>query len=446
MKPAKVRANAALILASLLKQQGSLASLLPRPSAIAEQDQNQAALLRELCFGTCRWYHRLDATLATLIDKPLRNKDTDIRCLLLLGLYQLEYMRLADHAAVNETVNATALLKKGWAKSLVNGVLRQYQRQLAEQVETSRDTAEPIIDHVHYSYPSWLVERLQSDWPEQWQDILQAGNQHPPMTLRVNSARLTRDDYLEQLHLANITAAAGAFASSSVYLAQGRSVATLPGFHDGLVSVQDEASQLIPGLLEAEAGHRVLDACAAPGGKTCHLLETVPELHSLLALDIEDRRLARVRENLTRLGLELPSVQLLAADSSQPDSWWDSLPFDRILLDAPCSATGIIRRQPDIKILRQPVDVEKLVLLQQELLLALWDCLAPGGTLLYSTCSVLRAENDQQIVRFLEQTPDATEIPITAAWGVPMAAGRQLLPADHGSDGFYFARLRKNAR
>jgi 16S rRNA (cytosine967-C5)-methyltransferase len=439
MKPAKVRATAAQILARLLRQQGSLASLLPRASDVADQDQNQMALLRELCFGTCRWYHKLNLELGALIDKPLKNKDVDIHCLLLLGMYQLEHMRLADHAAVSETVNATVLLKKGWAKSLVNGVLRQYQRQLAGTDHSNSDSS--------LTYADWLVDAINADWPQQGSDILSAGNQHPPMTLRVNLARVGRAAYLDQLAIAGIAAQPGALAESAIYLAQGRAVNTLPGFSEGLVSVQDEASQLIPGLLYADNGQRILDACAAPGGKTCHVLEHLAqsgaEPLTLLALDIEARRLKRIDDNLQRLMLASPAVHLQAADSSEPASWWDGTPFDRILLDAPCSATGIVRRQPDIKVLRQADDVTRLVALQHKLLVNLWACLAPGGVMVYSTCSVLRDENDRQVVRFLTETPDAEALPITADWGVVTDAGRQLLPTDQGPDGFYFAVLRK---
>ncbi len=439
MKPAKVRATAAQILASLLRQQGSLASLLPRTTDMADQDQNQMALLRELCFGTCRWYHQLNQELGSLLDKPLKNKDADIHCLLLLGMYQLEHMRLADHAAVSETVNATVVLKKGWAKSLVNGVLRQYQRRLASADSRSDDSS--------LTYAAWLVDTIRADWPQQGSGILTAGNQHPPMTLRVNLARVSRAAYLDQLAIEGIEATPGTLAESAIYLAQGRAVSTLPGFSDGLVSVQDEASQLIPGLLAAGSGQRILDACAAPGGKTCHVLESLArhgdEPHTMLALDIEARRLGRIEENLQRLMLAAPCVHLQAADSSEPASWWDGIAFDRILLDAPCSATGIIRRQPDVKVLRQAADVPRLVALQHKLLVNLWSCLAPGGVMVYSTCSVLRDENDRQILRFLAETPDAQEIPIAAKWGIVTDAGRQLLPTDQGPDGFYFAVLRK---
>lgn len=439
MKPAKVRASAAQILASLLRQQGSLASLLPRAGDVADQDQNQMALLRELCFGTCRWYHQLNVELSSLIDKPLKNKDIDIHCLLLVGMYQLEHMRLADHAAVSETVNATVLLKKGWAKSLVNGVLRQYQRRLASADNSNRDSS--------LTYAGWLVDAIRTDWPQHWSQILTEGNQHPPMTLRVNLARVSRTAYLEQLAIEGIEAKPGALADSAIYLAQGRAVTSLPGFSDGLVSVQDEASQLLPGLLAAGSGQRILDACAAPGGKTCHVLETLAlkgvQPQALLALDIEARRLERIEENLQRLMLSASSVALQAADSSEPAGWWDGTPFDRILLDAPCSATGIIRRQPDIKVLRQAADVARLVALQHKLLDALWLCLAPGGVMVYSTCSVLRDENDRQVQGFLARTPDAEEITIDADWGVAGVAGRQLLPSQQGADGFYFAVLRK---
>jgi 16S rRNA (cytosine967-C5)-methyltransferase len=442
VNPARLRATAARTLASVLGQQGSLATLLPRSSS----DDESSALLRELCFGTCRWYHRLDAELLQLLDKPLRKKDADVHCLLLCGMYQLQYMRLPDYASINETVNACVVLKKIWAKSLINGVLRQYQRQLAQIVGQADNCATTDrTEQAQYSHPQWLIQQLKSAWPDCWQDTLLAANQHPPMTLRVNLARNTRDTYLQRLAQAGIAASAGRYAESAVYLEQGRAVGSIPGFLEGDVSVQDEASQLIPGLLQLAAGQRVLDACAAPGGKTCHILESESGLAQLLALDVEPRRLTRIEENLTRLLLTDEPVSLKAADATQPQSWWDDRQFERILLDAPCSATGIIRRQPDIKLLRQHSDIARLTTLQASLLKALWGCLAPGGILLYSTCSILPAENTQQIATFLEQTSDAQELPITSAWGLACAHGRQLLPQNHGPDGFYFAVLRKNA-
>lgn len=442
MKPAKLRATAAQILASLLNQQGSLASLLPRASDDAGEqalNESQAALLRELCFGTCRWYHQLEGVLQQLLDKPLRKKDTDIHCLLLCGLYQLKFLRLPDYAAINETVDACVVMKKNWAKGLINGVLRQYQRMLADP-----DQAESDNETMRYSHPGWLIGAVKKAWPDHWQDTLDAANQHPPMTLRINALQTTRDEFLATLVERDIQAQPGALTDSAVYLAQGRPVHDIPGFFDGVVSVQDEASQLIPGLLQLKTDHLVLDACAAPGGKTCHMLERQPDLQHITALDIEPRRLARVQDNLTRLALDMARVTLKAADGTQIGSWWDGQMFDRILLDAPCSATGIIRRQPDVKLLRQASDIPRLAALQARLLDALWSTLKPGGVMLYSTCSILPAENADQISAFLTRTTDAEALPIQADWGVSCPVGRQLLPRESAPDGFYFAVLRKN--
>lgn len=443
MKPAKLRATAAQILASLINEQGSLASLLPRATDNNNElsiDESQAALLRELCFGTSRWYHQLDGVLQQLIDKPLRKKDTDIYCLLLCGLYQLKYLRLPDYAAINETVNACVVLKKNWAKALINGVLRQYQRILA-----SPDQKQPENDQARYSHPAWLIDAIKIAWPQHWQHTLDAANQHPPMTLRVNTLKNSRAAFLAALADHGIAAKPGILTDSAVYLAEGRPVSSLPGFYDGMASVQDEASQLIPGLMQLTDGNRVLDACAAPGGKTCHMLEYQPALQHITALDIEPRRLSRVQDNLTRLALDTARVDLKAADGTQTDMWWDGQAFDRILLDAPCSATGIIRRQPDVKLLRKANDIPRLAALQAHLLDALWLCLKPGGVMLYATCSILPAENTDQILAFVARTADAEALPIEADWGLACAIGRQLLPQESGPDGFYFAVLRKKA-
>lgn len=433
---AGVRANAALILSRLLQQQGSLATQLPR--ANDHTDAASLSLLKELCYGSCRWYFSLSENLSALLSKPLKSKDHDIHCLLIVGLYQLAHLRMPDYVSINETVNAVLLLKKPWAKALVNGVLRQFQRQLASQ------SLQPGSEAARFSHPQWLIEQLKLAWPAQWQQILEAGNNHPPMTLRVNRQQGSRTDYLQALHNADMAASAGAYADSAVYLQQPSAVTALPGFFEGQVSVQDEASQLLPTLLQLQAGQRVLDACAAPGGKTCHMLETQPALAEVVALDIEARRLERLHDNLQRLDLNPEHVRVLAADATDLASWWDGRLFDRVLLDAPCSATGIIRRQPDVKLLRQASDIVRLAELQSTLLDSLWQCLRPGGVMVYSTCSILPAENSDQITHFLARTADASAIPIAAAWGIPCENGRQLLPADNSCDGFYFACLQKH--
>ncbi len=427
-----VRADAARILARLLSQQGSLATLNENKGNFEDQ-----ALLREMCFGTCRWYFQLDGFLRQLISKPLKTKDLDIQCLLLIGIYQLHYLRVPDYAVVNETVTAALALKKPWAKGLINGVLRQFLRTHSELESQINDN-----ESAFYAHPAWMIKRLKKAWPDQWHEILAANNQHPPMTLRVNRIKISRTDYLQMLQDVGVAARPGALADTAIYLDTPVSVLKLPGFSDGLLSVQDEASQLIPGLLALTPGLNVLDACAAPGGKTCHLLESEIPPARLVAVDNEEHRLNRVRENLQRLTL---NAELLTADATEAQTWWDGDYFDRILLDAPCSATGIIRRQPDIKVLRRAADIPRLVALQDSLLESLWRCLKPGGMLLYSTCSVLPEENTEVIARFISLHDDAKHEAIEVEWGVECGLGRQLLPANDSADGFYFARLTKSA-
>lgn len=436
MTAAAVRANAAQILASLLAGQGSLATALTS----VEAEGHSLALLKELCFGSCRWYHQLNAELTQLLDKPMKNKDRDIHCLLIIGLHQLSRMRLGEHAAINETVNACLVLRKSWAKSLINGVLRTYQRNKNAGTTVAAQSSD---DSVQYSHPGWLIQALQEAWPDDWRQVLEAGNHHPPMTLRVNQQATSRQAFLQALTDSGHAARAGELTPTAVYLSAPLAVTEIAGFNDGHVSVQDEASQLIPALLGTQAGHRVLDACAAPGGKTCHILEYQPEVAEVLALDIDERRLARLDDNLARLALTHGHVQRIAADAGELDAWWDGQPFDRVLLDAPCSATGIIRRQPDIKLLRTAADIDKLTALQARLLDRLWHTLKPGGLLMYSSCSILPAENSDQVEAFVQRTPDARHRIIEAGWGIACPYGRQLLPQTGSTDGFFYALIEK---
>lgn len=434
-----VRAAAGTVLGKLLQQQGSLASVLPRYlERVPDRDR---ALLQEICYGTARWFPRLDCVLEQLLDKPLRNKDSDVKGLLLAGLYQLQTMRIPDHAVIHATVAATRPLKKPWAKGLTNALLRRYLREretLENQVKTR-----PAYQTAH---PQWLVTQIQRAWPDSAGDIFSANNQHPPLTLRVNLANTERDHYLAELAAAGIEARPTPFSSAGITLTHPVEVDTLPGFAEGQVSVQDEAAQLAAPLLELSPGLRVLDACAAPGGKTAHILEHAQgqwqgEL-DMLALDISETRLQRVAQNLARAGL---SAQLKTGDASQPDSWWDGNPFDRILLDAPCSATGIIRRQPDIKLLRTPENLARLERTQWQLLTTLWPLLQPGGLLLYATCSILPPENSQLLSRFVAQTGDAIHEPLVLEAGLQQPCGRQLLPQTGGHDGFFYGKLRKSS-
>ena len=421
-------------LISLVSENGSLSSLLPG----LERDHPDAnhALVREYCFGVCRWFHRLQAIASGLMDKPLRKRDTDIQCLILLGLYQLLYMRTPDHAVINETVSVTGQLQKDWARGLVNAVLRRALREPALLEQLSRATPE-----AEFSHPAWLIAALREDWPEQADSVMASNNTQAPMTLRVNTCQVSRDNYLDRLRKSGFGAGPGVHATSAIVMENAVPVALLPGFADGLVSVQDEASQLVTGMLKLTPASRVLDACAAPGGKTCALLEASNNRLDLTALDNNESRLVRVRDNLARLQLE---ATVVCADAGDPAAWWDGKPFDAILLDAPCSGTGVIRRHPDIKLLRAVDAVARMRSLQHALLDALWPCLASGGSLLYSTCSVLRDENERQIDSFLARTPDAAHVPLAHNDAVICNAGLQFLPEAGGIDGFYYALLAKS--
>ncbi len=407
------------------------------PAAVERCRPRDRALLQELCYGTLRYYPRLSVILQQLMSKSLKAKDRDIESLLLVGLYQLCYLRTPGHAAVSETVSGVQELKKGWAKGLVNGVLRNALRAL----DTLQADADGRFES-QYAHPQWLIEKLQKAWPDQWQQILQANNQYPPMTLRINELHQARDTYQQRLAEQQIESTQSPYAHAALTLQQAQDVSQLPGFTEGWFSVQDGAAQLSAQLLDAQPNERILDACAAPGGKTCHILESQPQLMELIALDCEADRLKRVEENLARLQLQ---ATLHCADAAAPDSWWDGKPFDRILLDAPCSATGVIRRHPDIKLLRKPEDIGELVTLQARILEALWPLLKVGGRLLYATCSSLPEENSQQLAAFLARHPEAQEISINAAWGHPCEVGRQILPGEENMDGFYYGCLERRA-
>lgn len=428
------RAVAVSILTRVVRDGQSLSSLLPH--SLDSLPPERRALAQELCYGTLRWWPRLELLLARLMDKPLKKKEVEVKCLLLLGLYQLESMDIPPHAAVSETVAVTQLLKKTWARGLANAVLRRYQREHEALQEALQEN--PVAASAH---PDWLLRLLQQAWPEEWPTIVEANNARPPMTLRNNRSRQSREAYLEQLQQAGLAASTDRHSPDALTLERPAGVEQLPGFAEGRVSVQDAAAQLAATLVAPEPGMRILDACAAPGGKTGHLLEICSDIE-LIALDIEERRLERVGQNLSRLGLH---ASLLAADAAEPGAWWDGKPFDRILLDAPCSATGVIRRHPDIKLLRRKEDIAQLVALQASILDALWPLLRPGGVMVYATCSSLPQENSMQLANFLARQDDATELPIEAEWGRPAEVGRQILPNQDGMDGFYYACINKGS-
>lgn len=421
------------ILNNLISGKGSLSSQLSAVSAGAP-DAN-LPLIQEFTYGVCRWYDKLTYYTGQLLEKPLRKKDADIHCLILLGLYQLFYMRTPDHATINETVAATRQLKKPWAKNLVNAVLRQAQRDRESLAAQASEN-----DEARYSHPRWLLDAFRQDWPDHMDSLIEGNNLQAPLVVRVNTGRCSREEYLAMLAQSGMTARSGQHTETAVILDTPVDVSKLPGFAEGLVSVQDEASQLAAAILGPEPGTRVLDACAAPGGKTCALLELADGKLNLTALDNHAERLGRVQENLDRLVL---NAQVVCADAAQVTDWWDNEPFDAILLDAPCSGTGVIRRHPDIKLLRQPGDIARLGGLQLQLLRSLWPCLKPGGRLLYTTCSVLRAENEVQVSRFLAETPDAAVQPLVHAGTLPCTVGMQFLPGAANTDGFYYALLKK---
>jgi 16S rRNA (cytosine967-C5)-methyltransferase len=426
------RLAAAGVIAKVLYQGRSLSALLP--PVLASLSPTDRALAQELCYGTLRWQPRLEYLLARLMQKPLKARDNDLHTLLLVGLYQLGFLSMGAHAAVSETVAETEHMGKGWAKGLVNGILRTYQREqerLAKEIDKN--------EAARYAHPAWLVERIRAAWPHHWEAVLEANNRRPPFTLRVNQARITRESYLSKLQDAGLSAHASPHTSAAVTLEAPLPVDKLPGFSQGEVSVQDGAAQLAAELLDPREGEHILDACAAPGGKTGHLLERGGDIE-LEAIDRDEARLLRIHENLDRLGL---SAQIRAADLGAPDQWWDGRPYDRVLLDAPCSATGVIRRHPDIKILRRQEDISALVTEQARLLDALWPLLRGGGMLLYATCSILPEENALQILQFLSRHADAEERPIEAAWGHAQSTGRQILPGEDDMDGFYYACIVK---
>ncbi|MGY2169612.1 16S rRNA (cytosine(967)-C(5))-methyltransferase RsmB [Pseudomonas gingeri] len=429
------RLAAAKALTAVLNGKASLNSSLPLQ--LDKVEARDRGLTQDLAFGTARWQPRLSALALKLLQKPFKAADADVEALLLVGLYQLLYTRIPAHAAIGETVGCAEKLKKPWAKALLNAVLRRAQRESeALLAELEHD---PVVRTAH---PRWLQKSLKAFWPEQWEAICAANNAHPPMILRINRRYHSRDAYLKLLADAAVAARPCDYSRDGIVLDEACDVRNLPGFTEGWISVQDEAAQLAADLLDLAPGQRVLDACCAPGGKTCHILEAEPRLAGVVAVDLEAKRLVRVRENLERLGL---AAELIAADGRDTATWWDGKPFQRILLDAPCSATGVIRRHPDIKLTRQPDDIAALAALQGELLDAMWTTLDVGGILLYATCSTLPTENTEVIAAFLARTSGARELDIAGPFGIRQPHGRQLLAQEGGHDGFYYAKLIKIA-
>lgn len=429
------RASAAKAVAGVLSHHHSLSATLPQ--ATHNLEPADRALAQEISYGVLRHIYALEGYAKQLLKKPFKKKDGDLHALLLGGLYQLHYMRMPDHAALSETVDAVGNLKKEWAKGVINAVLRRFQRESATLTSAPKKTMAEKNNH-----PDWMVQRLREGWPEQWREVLEQNMQRPPMTLRLNLNKGTREDYLKQLEREGIDAHPSSHTPTALTLTKGVPVNRLPGFEEGTVSVQDEAPQQSARLLDPQPKERILDACAAPGGKTAHLLEQQPELGELVALDSEHERLQRVEENLHRIGLK---ATLTSGDAAR-QTWWDGKLFDRILIDAPCSATGVIRRNPDIKLLRRKGDIAKLVETQSAILENCWKLLKPGGVLLYATCSIFPDENEAQIQQFVEHHSDAEPLPVTIEQGISTGTGIQLLPGSGGMDGFYYAKLQKHGQ
>jgi len=434
---AGVRAEAAKAVYAVVTGGRSLDAVLAEHERHLSPDDRP--LLRMLCFGTLRHHFRLRSDLGKLLDRPLKARDAVIESLLTIGLFQLTDTRIPDHAAVSATVEAARLLRRPKYAGLINAILRNFLRQ---------DRQEAGDAESRFNHPAWLIDRLREDWPGEWQAILEANNDRAPMWLRVNRSRSSIRDYLDRLGQADEGHRLLPGFDAAIRLAQPVPVTELPGFAEGDASVQDAAAQLAAPWLLQHGGTRILDACAAPGGKTGHLLELASPGSAVTAIDLDPERLTAIHDNLQRLGLD---ATVLAADASNPEEWWDGEPFDRILLDAPCSASGVIRRHPDIKLLRRASDIEALAARQKALLEALWPLLEACGRLLYVSCSVLAAENEAVIGDFLARHDDAREdrvLPNNNIRDLMVAkeCGFQVLPGSQGLDGFYFACLERMPR
>ncbi|MFT4581870.1 MAG: 16S rRNA (cytosine967-C5)-methyltransferase [Gammaproteobacteria bacterium] len=429
------RSTAANVLALVIGSGKSLDAVLEKASKL-DVEARDRAFIQELVYGVLRWYWRLQPQLQSLMSRPLRERDRDVEMLLLVGLYQLQYLSTPSHAAVSATVEACSMFKKPWAKGLVNATLRNAIRKsdklgLLALGSTATETA----------HPEWLVNVVRRDWPVHWPQLLAANNERPPFTLRINEQKTSRDNYLKLLSDVGIAASKSAHSEQGVRLETPVGIENLPDFNTGSVSVQDEAAQLAKTVLDLPASGTILDACAAPGGKTAHILESSSGRLRVVALDRSAGRMSLLEQSMERLKLQ---AEVRVADAIKVHDWWDGTQFDRILLDAPCSGSGVIRRHPDIKLHRRDADIENLAGQQLLLVQALWPLLKPGGKLVYATCSILRAENDDVIRRFISAT-DAVDLEsMDVDWGIPTDFGRQTLTGDDHMDGFFYARMVKH--
>jgi 16S rRNA (cytosine967-C5)-methyltransferase len=435
---ASARSLAAYAVARILREGVTLDAALK--DALVAANAKLAPSVRSLSYGAVRGYYRHEAILARLLSSPLKSLDFLVRAVLSVALYELEDARTPDYAVVDAAVQTAKATDAVRASGLINAVLRRYLR---ERKSLDADIARnPATCHAS---PVWLADRLRADWPVRWTQLLAAADTQAPMWLRVNRQRTTTGAYLEMLREAGMGARAEGRVPHAMALDSPCDVHDLPGFADGLVSVQDLGAQCAAFPLALAAGQRVLDACAAPGGKTALIAEREAALTKVVAVDIDAQRLARVRENLSRAKLQ---AEVVKGDAGLPDTWWDGVAFDRILLDAPCSALGVIRRHPDIRLRKSPSEIDKLPLLQARLLNSAWAMLAPGGRLVYATCTVTRSENRDLIAAFVRRTPDAISVPPESWEGWPGFGeadeyGRQILPGEAGADGFYYAALTK---
>ena len=399
------------------------------------RDSRDNAFARHLAYGVLRWLTALDWLAGELLTKPLKKRERDVQRLVLLGLQQLWHDQTASHAAVNETAECARLLGKPWAVGLINAVLRRFQReqeQLLNQLGQARQ---------RFAHPDWMLKEIQQDWPEHWQDIVDANNRQAPLWLRINRQKADESTLRNDLKTAGFAVAAHPYARDAISISPAAAVGKIPDFERGWLSVQDPAAQLARDLLDPRPGERILDACAAPGGKTAHLLESCPGI-DLTVLDRQSQRLEQVQQTLNRLDL---TADILVADAVQTEGWWKGEKFHKILLDAPCSATGVIRRHPEIKWLRSSGQVGAAVQVQARLLAALWPLLETGGILVYATCSILKRENSQQIQQFLQQHTDAAVETSAVEWGLAGPYGHQIMPGEAQMDGFFYAVLRKSA-
>ena len=428
------RLIASRIIKTVVEDKQQLGHALEQDKDFCHSGQDKA-WIQEVCYGTLRWYLQLEHLLSLLLDKPIRKKDSILKFLLIGALYQLRYMQVPDYAVVSETVHACKKVKKEFAKGMINAVLRRYQREY-----TKLEASLTCADDIAFAHPHWLINRMKQDWPDNYIQMLNANNNKPPMYLRCNIRLTSRSDYLSLLKQTGIIAENCQYTDNGIRLSAPCTIDKLPGFADGLVSVQDQAAQLASHQLDLKPGQRVLDACAAPGGKTAAILELESGLSELIAIEKDGNRAKKIEETLERLKV---SARIDVYDLLDREKWWDRKYFDRILLDAPCSATGVIRRHSDIKLLRTELQVKEVNKLQKQLLNIAWSVLKPGGLLLYATCSVLKQEHSDTIREFIAENTNGCIVPIELPFAVDTDYGTQILTGSEDMDGFFYAAIKK---